>query len=170
MSDLCESAELTPRVARFAVLDSPVHGLGVFAMRRLMAGERIVEYTGERITKTESQIQCAAGNHYIFALDDAWDLDGDRPDNPARFINHSCAPNCEAIQRDSRIWLEALREIRPGEELSFDYGYDLENYREHPCHCGAVGCCGYVVAEQFRDEVRKRESRPTQIEEEERTG
>lgn len=164
MSDPCPSADLTPHVARFAVLDSPVHGLGAFAMRPLVAGERIVEYTGQRITKSESQVRCAAGNHFIFSLDDEWDLDGDQPDNPARFVNHGCAPNCEAIQRDDRIWLVALRDIRAGEELSFDYGYDLENYQDHPCHCGAPDCCGFVVAEQFRDEVRKLEGVITETE------
>ena len=165
MSDTSRPAELTPHVACFAVLDSPVHGLGAFAMRPLEAGERIVEYTGERITKTESQIRCAAGNHFIFSFDDEWDLDGDQPDNPARFVNHSCEPNCEAIQRDDRIWLIALRDIRAGEELSFDYGYDLENYHDHPCHCGVPGCCGYVVAEQFREQVRIWECPQTEAEE-----
>jgi uncharacterized protein len=164
MSDSCPTADLTPHEARFAVLDSPVHGLGAFAMRPLATGERIVEYTGQRITKAESQVRCTAGNHFIFSLDDEWDLDGDQPDNPARFVNHSCEPNCEAIQRDDRIWLVALRDIRAGEELSFDYGYDLENYQDHPCHCGAPGCCGFVVAEQFRDEVRKLEGATAEAE------
>jgi len=83
--------------------------------------------------------RCAAAkpdNEYIFTLDDEHDLDGNVPWNPARLLNHSCAPNCEAELDEGRIWIIALRDIRAGEELTFNYGYDLENYREHPCRCG----------------------------------
>jgi hypothetical protein len=77
--------------------------------------------------------------------------------NPARFLNHSCAPNCEAQFADGRIWLVAIRDIRAGEELTFNYGYDLTDYREHPCRCGAVSCVGYIVAEEFFEHVRRQE-------------
>jgi SET domain-containing protein len=127
-------------------------------MRPLASGERIVEYSGQLITKAESLRRCAAGNPFIFAIDDRWDLDGDQPDNPARFFNHSCDPNCEAVLRDGHIWILALRDLQPGEELAFDYGYDLTDYHQHPCACGTAGCCGYVVAEQFRERVRQLEA------------
>ena len=127
-------------------------------MQPFAAGERIVNYGGERISKAESLRRCEAGNPYIFALDDCWDLDGNRPDNPARFFNHSCRPNCQAQLDDGEIWIVALRDLRPGEELSFDYGYSLEEYRGHPCRCGAPGCCGYIVAEQFRETVAQQEA------------
>lgn len=148
----------TRSVARFAVLDSGIHGRGAFAMRVVGSGETIVEYTGELIPKSESAKRCAAGNHFIFAIDDQWDLDGDHPDNPARFLNHSCSPNCEAVLRGGKVWILAMRDLRPGEELTFDYGYDIEDYRNHPCRCGASGCCGYVVAESLRDQVRELEA------------
>ncbi len=145
-------------VARFAVLDSGIHGRGAFAMQVIGSGETLVEYTGELITKVESAQRCAAGNPFIFAIDDEWDLDGDHPDNPARFLNHSCDPNCEAVLRGGHVWILAMRDLRPGEELTFDYGYDIDDYRDHPCCCGAKGCCGYVVAETLRDQVRTLEA------------
>ncbi len=134
---------------------SPVHGTGGFARINVPAGTRILEYLGEMITKTESRRRCEQNNPYIFALDDAHDLDGDVPWNPARFLNHSCAPNCEAELDSGRIWISALRDIQAGEELTFNYGYDLDDYREHPCRCGAAGCVGYIVAEEFFEHVRR---------------
>ena len=138
---------------------SPIHGLGGFARHDIPAGTRVIEYVGEKITKRESLARCERSNEYIFAIDDAHDLDGNVSWNPARFLNHSCAPNCEAQFIDGQIWLVAIREIRVGEELTFNYSYDLEDYREHPCRCGAASCVGYVVAEEFFDHVRRQEVR-----------
>jgi uncharacterized protein len=135
---------------------SPVHGIGGFARADIPAGTRILEYLGEVITKAESLRRCEQDNQYIFALDTVYDLDGSVPWNPARFLNHSCAPNCEAELESGRIWIVALRDIRAGEELTFNYGYDLDDYKEHPCHCGAAGCVGHIVAEEFFDHVRRR--------------
>lgn len=134
---------------------SAIDRLGGFARTNIPAGSRLIEYVGERINKAESLRRCEADNEYIFTLDDEHDLDGNVPWNPARLLNHSCAPNCEAELDESRIWIIALRDIRAGEELTFNYGYDLENYREHPCRCGAVECAGYIVAEEFLESVRK---------------
>jgi SET domain-containing protein len=134
---------------------SAIDRLGGFARADIPAGTRVIEYVGERITKAESLRRCESNNEYIFTLDDEHDLDGNVPWNPARLLNHSCAPNCEAVLDEGRIWIIALRDIRPGEELTFNYGYDLENYREHPCRCGAVECVGYIVAEEFLEHVRR---------------
>lgn len=134
---------------------SPIHGLGVFATSEIPAGEKILEYVGERITKTESLIRCAASNAFIFALDDQWDLDGNVDWNPARFMNHSCVPNCDAVWRDGGIWIVSRRSLTPGEELTFNYGYDLESYREYPCGCRSPGCAGFMVAEEFLEHVRR---------------
>jgi hypothetical protein len=128
---------------------SPIHGQGGFAARLISKGERIIEYVGERITKAESIRRCEAQNWFIFCLDDQFDLDGNVEWNPARFLNHSCAPNCEAVCEDERVWIVALREIQPGEEITFNYGYDLDGYEEHPCQCGATGCVGFIVAEEL---------------------
>ena len=75
--------------------------------------------------------------------------------NPARLLNHSCAPNCEAELQDEHIWIVATRDIPAGEEVTFNYGYDLVDYRDYPCQCGAPGCVGYMVAEEFFEHVLK---------------
>ncbi len=133
---------------------SAIHGTGGYASRDIASGTRVIEYVGERITKAESLRRCELDNQYIFDLDDEFDLDGNVPWNPARFINHSCAPNCEAELDDGHVWIVALRDIPAGEELTYNYNYDLEDYREHPCRCGVPGCVGYIVSEEFFDHVR----------------
>lgn len=138
------------------VRPSPIHGRGGFARRRFQQGDRVLEYQGERISKAESIRRCAQGRDAIFYLDEECDLDGDVPWNPARFLNHSCAPNCEAQRIDGRLWIVARRDIQPGEELTFNYGYDLIAYREYPCRCGAPDCVGYIVAEEFFPSFRTR--------------
>jgi SET domain-containing protein len=142
----------------FEIRTSGIQGRGGFAVQAIVAGTRVAEYVGERIGKAESLRRCEANNEYIFQLDDAVDLDGNVPWNPARFVNHSCAPNCEAQLVDGRVWLVALRDIAAGEELTFNYGYDLTDYKEHPCHCGAPECVGYIVAEEFFSLLRTRQT------------
>jgi uncharacterized protein len=136
--------------------ESPIHGRGGFAKTAISEGTRILEYLGERISKTESLRRCEVNNEYIFALDAEQDLDGNVAWNPARLINHSCTPNCEAQMEDERIWIIARRHIRPGEEITFNYGYDLEDYRDYPCRCGTPSCVGYIVAEEFFEHVLSR--------------
>lgn len=137
------------------IRNSPIAGNGAFARRAIPAGTRVIEYVGEKISKAESHARCEANNVCIFSLDEEHDLDGNVPWNPARFLNHSCAPNCEAVDDNGQIWIVACRDIAPGEELTFNYGYDLVDYHEHPCHCGAPKCVSYIVAEEFFDHVRK---------------
>ena len=146
MSLLTEFVEFRP---------SSIQGTGGFALVDLAAGVRILEYVGERIDKKESLARCERGEPFIFDLDETWDLDGNVESNPARFLNHSCAPNCEAEQIDDRIWICTIRPVARGEELTFNYGYDLEDYRDHPCGCGAKGCVGFMVAEEFFDWMRQ---------------
>lgn len=135
---------------------SRVHGTGGFAKVDIAKGTEIIEYVGEKIDKQESLRRCEADNEFIFTLDDQWDLDGSVEWNLARFINHSCAPNCDAeSEDDERVWIVANRDIKAGEELTFNYGYDLEDYKEHVCFCRSPQCVGYIVAEEFFDHVRK---------------
>lgn len=143
-SELCE------------VRGSSIHGRGVYATRAIAAEERIIEYVGEIISKEESglrgtaQQELATANGdaavYIFTLTKKYDLDGNVPWNTARLINHSCEPNCEAWSEGKRIYIHALRDIAEGEELSFDYGFDVECYEEHPCLCGRQTCVGFIVS------------------------
>jgi len=135
--------------------NSPIHGKGGFAKQKVQQGSRVIEYVGEKIGKAESLRRCEQNNPFIFSLNEAQDLDGNVPWNPARFINHNCAPNCEATLQDDRIWLCALRVLEPGEEITFNYGFDLEDYKAYPCHCGSSKCVGYIAAEEFFPHVRK---------------
>ncbi len=144
---------------------SAIHGRGVCARRAIPAGTRVVEYTGERITKTESLRRDEArlarlrrggdGSVYVFELNKRHDIDGRNSRNIARLINHSCAPNCETAIVRGRIWISALRGIAAGEELTYDYGFPYSEWRNHPCRCGASGCVGFIVNKAQRWRVRR---------------
>lgn len=149
----------TPASDLYEVKPSSIHGQGVFARRDIPADTRVLEYIGERLTKAESLHRRKQGNFFVFIVTDQFDIDGAVDWNPARFINHSCTPNCDARMEDEHIWIIARRDLRAGEELSFNYGYDLQDYEEHICCCGAQGCLGYMVAEEYFDDVRRKESR-----------
>ena len=139
---------------------SPIHGIGGFALRRIRAGTRVIQYLGERIGKQESLRRCESNNSFIFSLNEHEDLDGSVSWNPGRFINHSCEPNCDAELVELEIWLVANRDIEAGEEITFNYGYDLIDYREHRCACGSPKCVGYIVAPEFFEHLRRRRGEP----------
>lgn len=128
---------------------SPIHGTGGFARVDIRRGKRIIEYIGPRLSKAAAQAELEKQNTYIFTLDDDHDIDGSVAWNAARFINHSCAPNCETEIDRGRIWIYALRHIKAGEELTYNYNHGLDNYQDRPCHCGASSCVGYMVAEAY---------------------
>lgn len=146
-----------PYEVPFEVRGSTIQGHGAFASRPIKNGETVAEYCGIRLPKAQSQVRQEAGNSFIFIIDDETDIDGDVPWNPARFLNHSCEPNCEAVWDEARIFILARQDIAVGEELTFNYGYDVEEYMDYPCRCGARGCVGYMVAEEHFDTVRARE-------------
>jgi SET domain-containing protein len=129
--------------------------MGGFAVVDIPPGTRILEYLGRKINKQESLWQCELENPCIFCLDEQLDLDGNVDWNPARFLNHACSPNAEAHAIDGSIWIVALRLIRAKEEVTFNYNYDLQDYREHPCSCGSPDCHGYIVAEDFFPVIEK---------------
>ena len=144
---------------------SAIHGRGAYAARPIPSGTRIIEYTGERITKAESVRREEArlrrlkrggdGSVYIFNLNRRHDLDGRSRRNVARLINHSCAPNCEAQSVRGRIWIVAKRDIAEDEELTFDYGFPLQEWSRHPCRCGTARCPGYIVSGWQRWRLRR---------------
>ncbi len=150
---------------KYVVGKSKIHGNGVFAACDIKEGERIIEYLGEKISKEESNRRgleneerakaTGSGAVYIFELDDEWDIDGNFEYNDARFINHACRTNCEAVSEDGSIWIYATRDIKAGEELLYNYGYALEHFLDHPCHCGFPECVGYIVAVEDRKKLRK---------------
>lgn len=153
----------SPSPPAFVVRESTIHGSGVFAARDIVAGEKIVEYRGEKITKAEAEQRGlarearkdGAGRVYIFELNQRYDLDGDIPDNPAKFINHSCEENCEAVLERGKVWIYSKREIRAGEELTYDYGYALEHFLDHPCRCGSPRCARYIVHQTARTKLKQ---------------
>jgi SET domain-containing protein len=144
---------------------SGVHGWGIFARDFIAQDTRVIEYVGERITKAEAQRRedrrlerrGAGGDGcvYIFEVNLRYDIDGNVAWNPARHINHSCAPNCEAQSDRGRIWIVALRDIAPGEELTYDYGFSFTESRHHPCRCVAEECVGFIVERAQRWRYRR---------------
>jgi uncharacterized protein len=144
---------------------SAIHGRGVYARCDIPDGTRVIEYTGERITKAEAhkreQQRLARQKHggddcvYIFDLNKKHDLDGRSTRNVARLINHSCAPNCRADNIGGHIWIVARRAIAVGEELTFDYGFPYAEWRLHPCRCGSKRCVGFIVNKEQRWRVRR---------------
>ncbi len=161
------------------VRTSGIHGSGVYASTDIPKDQRIIEYVGERIDKEESERRAneqmahaeKTGDAavYIFNLSKKWDIDGNVPWNTARLINHSCEPNCVPWVEGKQIFIYALRDIDEGEELTFDYGFDLENYEDHPCRCGSEGCIGYIVKREqwsaLRKELARRKDKETTGEE-----
>ena len=135
---------------------SPIHGTGAFARVDIRRGKRIIEYIGRKLSKAAAQAELEKQNTYIFTLDDEHDIDGNVAWNPARFFNHSCAPNCETEIARGRIWIYALRHIRAGEELTYNYNHGLDDYQDRPCHCGAANCAGYMVAEVYFGMLEKK--------------
>ncbi len=138
---------------RFEVRSSSIQGKGAFALTTIRKGTRIVEYTGARIDEDEADRRYARRRQtYLFALDDGQVIDALEGGNEARFINHSCAPNCQTFEEDGRIFVEAFRTIRAGEELLYDYAFvrgedvDAREEAKHACRCGAEQCRGTMYA------------------------
>jgi SET domain-containing protein len=144
---------------------SAVHGNGVFAVQDIAEGDTLVEYKGEVISWKEALRRHPHDpeqpNHtFYFHIDDERVIDGGVHGNAARWINHSCDPNCEADEQEGRIFIKALRDIRAGEELNYDYGliidepYTKKLKAEFPCWCGARNCRGTLLAPKS-DEKKK---------------
>lgn len=137
---------------------SGVHGRGVFALQAIAAGERIVEYTGELISWDEALERHPhdpeqPDHTFYFSIGDGSQvIDALVGGNAARWINHGCDPNCEADEQGERVFIRALRDIAPGEELSYDYGLGIaERYtpalkKRFACRCGAPACSGTMLA------------------------
>ena len=158
----------------FEIRDSPIHGRGAFATTCIPAGTRLVEYSGERLTPAEAEARYPgdapdAGTHhtFLFAIDDDVVVDAAVNGSEARWINHGCDPNCDAVIDDKRIWIETIRDVVPGEELVYDYAYVLEERhtpaakRRFPCTCGAATCRGTILARKPRKSRARGAAQPT---------
>jgi SET domain-containing protein len=140
----------------FEVRHSPVHGYGVFAARRIRKGTTVIEYLGERVSHAQADARYEDkdpnDNHtFLFTVDAKTVIDAGVNGNDARYINHGCDPNCESTTLKKRIYIEAIRTIQPGEELSYDYQIqrdsdDAPNVDEiYACRCGAKTCRGSML-------------------------
>ena len=135
---------------------SPLHGLGVFAARRIPRGTRVIEYLGERVSHAEADRRYdhkdAGDSHtFLFIVDERTVIDAGVDGNEARFVNHSCEPNCESVIENQRVYIDAIRPIEPGEELTYDY--QIKREADDPpdidavfaCRCGVEGCRGSML-------------------------
>ena len=147
----------------FELRQSSIQGQGAFATRAIRKGARIIEYIGQRISQAvadERYDDTTMSRHhtFLFNVDEDTVIDAAYEGNDARFINHSCAPNCQAFLEGDRIYIYALRDISPGEELCYDYAYDRtedmgeEEERLYVCRCGAPTCRGTILAPPEQEE------------------
>ena len=152
-----EAGDAHSKGRRIQVRKSGVHGKGVYAARPIKKGETIIEYVGEVITWDEALRRHphdpSDPNHtFYFHIDEGRVIDAKFGGNVSRWINHACAPNCEADDDGERVFIKALRNIKPGEELFYDYGLVIdERYtaalkRQFACHCGDKSCRGTMLA------------------------
>ncbi len=118
---------------------SAIHHRGVFAAQAIQKGMRVIEYTGRKLTAAQAD---NSKSDYLFQLTPRIFIDGK---NTARYINHSCNPNCEVKIVRGHIWINAVRDIKRGEELVYSYSYSLKESEDYPCVCGARKCAGYIL-------------------------
>lgn len=144
---------------RFVVRKSGIHGRGVFALIDIPKGERLIEYLGERMSHDEADrrygdMHDGSAHTMLFAANDEVVIDATKWGSSARWINHSCAPNCDAIEENGRVFIETRRKIRAGEEIAYDYELIVEERhtaklkREHACFCGSKQCRGTLLGKK----------------------
>jgi SET domain-containing protein len=127
---------------------SGIHGSGCYSMASIPEGAYVVQYTGPVLSKEQAdELYSERPDTYLFCLGEGeYVIDGD---NVAAFINHSCDANCETDEVDGKVWVIAARDIKPGEELTYDYNlYDGDDDDEAPCSCGAKECRGTMYGEE----------------------
>ena len=147
----------------YKIKKSNIDNKGLYASQNIKSGKIIINYKGKVITKKETDKNPKYDNDkaiYLFNLNNRYDLDGDFKYNIARLINHSCNPNCEVDGKGLKLWIVAIRDIKKGEELSYDYGFGYdEDYKQFVCKCGAKNCVGYIVREGSRWRIKKKRKR-----------
>lgn len=143
----------------FKMVQSKIHGRGVIATKDIPAGTELIEYTGEIITPSEADRrypfdESKQQHTFLFSVNKRKIIDATRGGNVSRWINHSCDPNCEAVIEKGRVFIHALRDIKKGEELGYDYFFVLDEPHNkkmkalYPCRCGAKNCRGTLLADK----------------------
>jgi SET domain-containing protein len=155
-------------VVPFVVRGSKIAGKGAFAVRPIRKGERIVEYLGERVTHAVADARYddhKSGSHhtFLFSVSRKVVIDASVDGNDARFINHACDPNCESVIEGGRVFIDAMKPIKTGAELTYDYAYtrdgtetEEEETGLYGCRCGAKSCRGTILAPLSQAEIRRR--------------
>jgi SET domain-containing protein len=155
-----------PRLGRanewFELRRSPIQGVGAFALKDIPKGTRIVEYVGEKISNAEADrryddAKMSRHHTFLFILNKKQVIDANYGGNASMYINHSCDPNCETFIPRGRIWIESMRDIKAGEELTYDYMYDMDKsytdddlFKLYACHCGSAKCRKTIVKTRRR--------------------
>ena len=147
---------------------SKTHGFGLYASVDIIKNTKIIEYVGDKVTKKEgnrrADMQVLNGSKnknngmvYVFKLNRYYDIDGFVKYNTARFINHSCNPNCEVEVIYNRLWIASINNIKKGDEITYDYGYEYDSdYKDHKCMCGSPNCIGYILDRGSWNKIKKK--------------
>ena len=145
---------------------SGINNLGLFAKSDINKGEKVIEYKGKKFTHKQVEENDRFDNSkaiYLFTLNERYVLDGDTKTNTAKYINHSCDPNCEVDIINGKIWIIAIKDIKKGDELSYDYGFGYDaDFRQFPCKCGSKNCCGYIVRDDQRWRINRKYAKTKQ--------
>jgi len=145
---------------------SGINNLGLFAKTDIKKGEKVIEYKGRKFTHKQVEENDRFDNSkaiYLFTLNERYVLDGDTKTNTAKYINHSCDPNCEVDIINGKIWIIAIKDIKKGDELSYDYGFGYDaDFRQFPCKCGSKNCCGYIVRDDQRWRINRKYAKTKQ--------
>jgi len=145
---------------------SGINNLGLFAKTDIKKGEKVIEYKGRKFTHKQVEEDDRFDNSkaiYLFTLNERYVLDGDTKTNTAKYINHSCDPNCEVDIINGKIWIIAIKDIKKGDELSYDYGFGYDaDFRQFPCKCGSKNCCGYIVRDDQRWRINRKYAKTKQ--------
>ena len=155
-------------IIMWKVKKSKIHGTGVFADQNIKKNTKIIEYIGEKVLRSEGNKRSEkrlkkylnsveTGSVYIFEVNSKYDIDGSPLYNKARYINHSCNPNCEVDIEKGRIWISSIKDIKRGDELSYDYGFefDEDDFMDHKCNCGSKKCIGFVISSDDWNKYKK---------------
>src|SRR5881397_4087646 len=148
---MAKKSKTRNRVVRIEVRESAVHGHGVYSRQSIPKGTRIIEYTGQRVSWEAAPNDENDPHTFNFGLENGEVINPEIGGNDARWINHCCDPNCEAIEEDNRIFVYSICDIEAGEELFYDYAMEIdepiteESKRKYACHCGSSKCRGTML-------------------------